>query len=38
MDEWKAISSRDAVQRFLMLIILCIAIIALIAAAVWYIA
>jgi hypothetical protein len=38
MDEWKAISSRDAVQRFLMLIILCIVIIAFIAAAVWYIA
>ena len=38
MDEWKAITSRDAVQRFVMLIILCIAILALIAAAVWYMA
>jgi hypothetical protein len=38
MDEWKAITARDAVQRFVMLIILCVAIIALIAAAVWYIA
>jgi hypothetical protein len=38
MDEWKAITSRDALQRFLMLIILCVAILALIAAAVWYIA
>jgi hypothetical protein len=38
MDEWRAITSRDAMQRFVMLIILCIAIIALIAAAVWYIA
>ena len=34
MDEWKAITSRDAVQRFVMLIILCVAIIALIAVAV----
>jgi len=38
MDEWKAITSRDALQRFLMLIILCIVILALIAAAVWCIA
>jgi hypothetical protein len=38
MDEWKSISSREAVQRFVMLLILCIVIIALIAAAVWYIA
>ena len=38
MDEWKSISSREAVQRFMMLIILCIVIIALIVAAVWYIA
>jgi hypothetical protein len=38
MDEWKSISAREAVQRFTMLIILCIVIIALIAAAVWYIA
>jgi|EndMetStandDraft_2_1072991.scaffolds.fasta_scaffold807510_1 hypothetical protein len=38
MDEWKAISPRDALQRFLMLIVLCLAIVALIAAAVWYIA
>ena len=37
MDEWKSISSREAVQRFIMLIILCIVILALIAAAVWYI-
>ena len=38
MDEWKGITSHDALQRFLVLILLCLVILLLIAAAVWYIA
>ena len=37
MDEWKAITSRDALQRFLMLILICLGILILIAVAVSYI-
>jgi hypothetical protein len=38
MDEWNAITSRDAIQRFALLVLICLAILALIALAVWYIA
>jgi hypothetical protein len=38
MDEWKAITSRDALQRFLMLTLICLGILIVIAVAVSYIA
>lgn len=37
MDEWKSISAHEAVQRYMALILICLAILALIAVAVWYI-
>lgn len=38
MDEWKSISAHEAVQRFMALILICLAILALIALAVWHVA
>jgi hypothetical protein len=38
MDEWKAITSRDALRRFLMLTLICLGILIVIAVAVSYIA
>jgi hypothetical protein len=37
MDEWKSISAHEAVQRFMALILICLAILALIALAVWHV-